>query len=122
MLGSLADLAVTHADGVCVLRLTGEIDLSNADSLLRDVVTAAASSELVIVDTGGIQFIDSAGLRMLVSAANAIGDRSARLRLVVGAESPIARLVSITNFAALMPIDESVAEASRMLGQPPDSA
>jgi anti-anti-sigma factor len=68
-----------------------------------------------------VQFIDSAGLRMLVGLVNDLDDRGARLRLVVAETSPIARVLSITNFESLMPIDTSVGDACRAIMEPTDS-
>jgi anti-anti-sigma factor len=54
------------------VRLTGELDLASAptvDARLRELV--AGGSQELIVDLGGLSFMDSSGLRLLVGWAKA---------------------------------------------------
>ena len=68
----LAQLSmVSEREGdIHVLSLTGEIDLANAGHLeaeLRRVEETDAG--VILVDLGGISFIDSTGIKVLISAA-----------------------------------------------------
>jgi anti-sigma B factor antagonist len=56
-------------DGVCVVAVTGELDLSTAPELegpLDDAV--AAGDTLVLVDLSKCEFIDSTGIALIVRA------------------------------------------------------
>jgi anti-sigma B factor antagonist len=56
----------TKFGGAVVLKVSGRVDLSNADDFkdkLTDALTKAASG--LVVDMGGVDYISSAGLRAL---------------------------------------------------------
>jgi anti-anti-sigma factor len=57
--------------GVAVVRLTGEIDISNADQL-GDALEAIVGPDArrLVVDLDGLEFMDSAGIAMLLRTAS----------------------------------------------------
>jgi anti-sigma B factor antagonist len=66
----------TWALKVLTLTLRGELDLASAPMLERHLHDAQASgAERVVVDLGGLEFLDSAGLHVLLDA-----DRRLRAR------------------------------------------
>jgi anti-sigma B factor antagonist len=75
-------LRVTEADPAVVL-VAGEIDIFTAPTLRRILfdLVAAGSAHLVL-DLDGVDFIDSAGLNVLVAVLNQTRGRSGSLRLV----------------------------------------
>lgn len=65
------------------LRVWGEVDLASATDLKEIIERASTSSDgHVIVDIGGISFIDAAGINALVAADLALQDNGHRLMLV----------------------------------------
>jgi anti-anti-sigma factor len=50
-------------DGVAIIRLEGEVDLTNADRL-RDAVAATTSPE-VVLDVTAVSYLDSSGIRAI---------------------------------------------------------
>jgi len=58
------------ADGVTWLR--GELDLSNADSLLERV-SSRLDATVPVVDASGLTFLDSSGIRAIVQMAQDCG-------------------------------------------------
>jgi anti-anti-sigma factor len=70
------------------VRLTGEFDLrvfDQVDQLLRDAQTE--SEHDIVVDLRGQIFIDSTGIRPLVSAALRASELGARFRLIRGPDN-----------------------------------
>ena len=55
-------------DGMVVLRLEGELDLVTADRVQERLDEAAGSRADVVIDLSGVEFMDSTGLRLIVSA------------------------------------------------------
>ena len=53
-------------DGVCVLRVDGEIDLAVVNELIARMRDCLARAKGVEIDFGGVAFIDSSGLGALV--------------------------------------------------------
>jgi anti-anti-sigma factor len=58
-------------DGQGVLCLSGELDLSDADTVRRALVAAVSLEPTVVVDLSGLSFIDVAGMRALRDAHDA---------------------------------------------------
>jgi anti-sigma B factor antagonist len=79
------DLALMQRDDVgdaVVVRLSGEIDLSNAEELHRQIRQTVGDAPLVVVDLTGIAYIDSQGLRLLKRLSDQLDDDGARLEVV----------------------------------------
>ena len=99
-LGSLALRSERHGD-VHVIELRGELDLDGAPQLeeeLHSVERSDAAS--IVVDLGGLEFIDSTGVRLLVLAA----DRSpeGRFSLLRGPHQ-VHRVFELTDLADRLP-------------------
>jgi anti-anti-sigma factor len=85
----------TRADGGCVVRLEGEVDLAVADELARVVLGCLDRADDVELDFGEVTFIDSSGLGALVRVRNEATRQGKTLSLVdVG--RPTLRLLEIT--------------------------
>ena len=79
-------------DGRVVVRLTGEIDLSNVDGLETRIDEAISDVGEVVIDLTAIDFIDSRGLRLLKRVSAVVAGRAGTL-VVVAPASSIARSV-----------------------------
>jgi anti-sigma B factor antagonist len=56
------------ADDVVIVVLRGEIDLASAGALERALHAAEAGQDRLVVDLGGLSFIDSTGIHVLLEA------------------------------------------------------
>lgn len=82
--------------GVASIQLAGELDLASAPQLeesLRGVETQRPSR--IVIDLGGLAFIDSTGLRLLLQANARSVERECELVLRPGDES-IQRVFDLT--------------------------
>jgi len=79
-------------DGRVVVRLNGEIDLSNVDGLEARIDEAISGVGEVVIDLTAIDFIDSRGLRLLKRVSAVVAGRDGTL-VVVAPASSIARSV-----------------------------
>ncbi len=62
-----------HHDGLCVLRIVGELDMVTAGDFAERVRTAVPGTPgPVLVDLSGMAFIDAAGARALAAAVRAV--------------------------------------------------
>ncbi len=86
-----------HRDGDEVtLTLTGELDPHTAPMLAEELEAAAHDGATsVVLILSGLGFIDSSGLRVLISANRDITDRGGRLVLRSPSET-VRRLLEIT--------------------------
>jgi anti-anti-sigma factor len=66
-----------------VVRITGELDIGSADAL-RDALDRAESThpDAVRLDAGGVNFLDSTALGVILACAHRLAERGARLELV----------------------------------------
>lgn len=84
----------TPTDGPAVLRLTGEIDLSNADDV-RDRVMGAGAVRPLVLDLDGLDYVDSAGIRVLDEVADAFAANGWPLRIVVSPDAVVRRVLEL---------------------------
>ena len=80
-----------------LISVTGELDIAATPELSTVLLVAAdAPGALVVLDLGGVSFIDSTALGTLLKAGEAIESAGKRLRVVCG-EGPVRRLLEMTN-------------------------
>jgi len=78
-------VSVVPDRGEIVVVLTGELDLASADVLERDVrKLRLAGCDRVVVDLRQVEFMDSTGLRLLISLRNTAKREGHRLMVVPG--------------------------------------
>jgi anti-sigma B factor antagonist len=86
---NLADLHITRHDGVIVVRVTGEIDLSNASDLRGAIIDVTPNDALgLVLDLTGVDYIDSAGIHLLYRLGDSLRARGQTLRIVIPPSSP----------------------------------
>ncbi|MGO8670533.1 MAG: STAS domain-containing protein [Capsulimonadaceae bacterium] len=87
--------------------LSGELDSYSSPRIrlvLEKVIDGARPS--VVVHLGALEYIDSAGLAVLVAAQNAAKDRGGRL-LLVGPSPGVARVFRVTGLDSIFVIFET---------------
>jgi anti-sigma B factor antagonist len=92
-----------HVGDVTVLAVNGEITLTkNGDMLLRDAIVALLQQgrRKLVLDLGGVTYMDSAGLGQLVQAQTKITGAGAAMKVA----QPSARLVTLLKIAKLLPL------------------
>ena len=85
-----------HGDEL-VVRVTGELDLSTSPQLSAALMEAGGGTATsVTLDLGGVSFIDSSALRVLVLSGRALSQDGCELR--IGARSDmVARVLAMTS-------------------------
>lgn len=82
----LFDVQVDQRDGVAVVRVVGELDLASAPQVRTAVVRALASGGPDLeLDLTAVDFVDSLGLGVVVSALKRVRTNGGRLVVVVDA-------------------------------------
>ena len=102
-LGSLSVRSRRHGDAH-VVELIGELDLDGAPEVEEELLAAEATDATsIVVDLGGLQFIDSTGIRLIVMAAERNED--GRLTLRRGTKQ-VQRVFEITDLVDRLPFAE----------------
>jgi anti-anti-sigma factor len=100
-----------------VVEALGELDMSNVD-VLNGALKIALSDETTscLLDLAGLDFLDSTVIKALVRWSNdaQLSDREA-LAIVVGEETPAARLVDLLGLPGRLPIFTTGAAARTAL-------
>ncbi|ORV08384.1 STAS domain-containing protein [Mycobacterium celatum] len=107
--------SVEHLDGVAVLTVGGEIDLSTAPAFEAAIDEALAGEPAVlVVELSATEFLASAGVRILAAAREKLGDAG---QLAIVADSPVTRrpidLLGLDKTVSLYPTLEDALRALR---------
>jgi anti-sigma B factor antagonist len=101
------DLDVTtHADGVAVVAVLGEVDVATAPNLRQELLRLVSESEgppRIVVDLGGVDFLDSTGLGVLLGGLKRVRTKDGAL-VVARAESHVRKVFEITRVIEILPV------------------
>ena len=100
--GSVGSAAVAFdASGIPVVTLTGEIDISNVDSMRAKIDPIVDQApERVVFDLSGLAFMDSSGIALLLHVAAKA--RSVHLR---DPSTIVRRIIEVTGLSDVLHID-----------------
>jgi anti-anti-sigma factor len=109
---TLANIDVASRDGILIVAVAGEIDLSNADDIRDEVVDAIGTEhDRVALDLTRTTYLDSTGVRLLFDLATRMQDRRRRLALVVADRAIVRRVILLTKLDGAVPVHGSLDEA-----------
>ena len=97
----------SHRDGdVHTIALRGEMDLSNAGEVERELTHAEATdAATILIDLSELTFMDSTGIRLLIAADARSRADSCRLRLT-RPPAPVFRVLCIAGIDGMLPFEE----------------
>ncbi|MBG0823033.1 STAS domain-containing protein [Planomonospora sp. ID91781] len=98
-------LSITVSDhrAFSVVTLNGELDTLSAGRLRQVIERALACGRVhLVVDTAGLRFCDSCGLRTLITAWRQTNEQGGSLRLI-RVHGPLGRLLELTGLSTLFP-------------------
>jgi anti-anti-sigma factor len=109
--------AVRHAD-VLVVAVTGRIDYMNAEefksALQPHLLNCAAGGDQVVLDLARLEYVSSAGLRVLMIAAKDARARKGRL-VAVSLQPVVREIFEISRFTLVFDLFDSVQDALRAI-------
>ncbi|OON32570.1 hypothetical protein BSA16_04940 [Micromonospora sp. Rc5] len=111
--GGLSIGPFTVAEGRGRLVVTGEIDIATSGelaSVLADLLDGAPPTALEL-DFGGVRFLDSSGILVLLRAQGRAADRGCRLT-VADVQPTVRRVLEITGVLELLGLGTIPAEAA----------
>lgn len=102
------ELRTAPLDGVVVVVLSGELDLTNARELEDRLERCAPGDTVLVVDLNRVVFIDSAALHVLFKLAGRRGRE--RLTLLLEQGAAVARTLEIVGMKDAAPVVASLDE------------
>ena len=115
-IGGSSSLTTERSGQTLIVSAKGRIDGANATEV-QGVLSSAIEPgvKLMLLDLGGLTYISSAGLRVIMLTARTL-DRSGAKFAVGSPAGPIREVFQISGFDQIIPIFDSQAEAIESLG------
>jgi anti-anti-sigma factor len=104
----LVHIEQERRDGCLILRLSGEIDLSNTELVEWRVGLALEGWSRVVIDLAGIDYIDSQGLRLLNQLSNRLARENTKLELVAPRNGVARDLLEMTRLGDEIEIRDAI--------------
>lgn len=103
---------------VFVARLSGEIDMSNAEQLGVEVAEATPQDVRgVVVDLTEVEHLDSYGIFVIHGLRQRLAERQQALVLIVPKDGRIRRAIELVRIADVIPVTEGLEDALSEFGQ-----
>lgn len=104
-----ADLRLDRSDRRTVVRLSGEVDVSNAAMVRRSIVDSISNQVVeLVVDLGEVRYLDSAGIAMLFDLSRRLAEHEQRFIVLVPSSSLIRRSLEASGWPSKFPMVESL--------------
>ncbi len=99
------DVTVERSGSNATVQVTGEIDLSSAPGF-DDEVTRLIEGDVteLVIELGGVSFMDSTGLRVLLKASKLLGTNGGTL-VLKQPSGPVRRLLEVSGLDTHFRID-----------------
>ncbi len=118
----LATIEFGQAERAIVATIGGEVDLSNADRLLDELMARVGTTPWLILDLTGCSYLDSAGLRTIARVDVRCRTVGSGLRLVVDPGGSIDRVLAMTHMDEVLTVDPVLRDAlASALGEVDDA-
>jgi anti-sigma B factor antagonist len=109
---TILDVETRPGDGLVQVVLRGELDLSTVEKVETELDAVEAGEEkLVVLDLSGLSFLDSTGLRLMVTADQRAQKGGRRLVIIKGPE-PVQRVFSITKLDEALEMVDDLSEVA----------
>jgi stage II sporulation protein AA (anti-sigma F factor antagonist) len=102
----------SERDLVSVVQLHEDVDVSNADRVGLTLANSLGNEQWgLVVDLSQLSFLDSSGIRMLFDLRRRLERRRQELWVVVPEESPVYRVLDLTQVRGVVPVAATVDDA-----------
>lgn len=89
----------------CVVRIRGDVDLSNADELRAQIEEAVPNGDPSLsIDLTHTTYLDSAGVQLLFELADRLRQRRSELVLIVPPAAPVRAVLELTGLLAAVTV------------------
>ncbi len=96
--------------GVLILKPSGRLDSNTAQQFEKDLLAQLDNNPQVVLDLAGLDYVSSAGLRVLLIAAKQVKQKAGSLALCALQDS-IRQVFEISGFLSILTVCDSREEA-----------
>jgi anti-anti-sigma factor len=115
-----ATIEPSQSGGTAIIGIAGSIDHTNAESFSDELAgpldAGFAAGQPVIFNLAGLEYISSAGLRVLMIASRTAKEKEGRL-MVAGWSETIKEIFTISRFNLIFECFDTLAEAEAKLAE-----
>jgi len=104
------EVTIETKDDILIITLEGSIDSKTAPDVQQKVLESSAESKNVILDLSKVDFVSSAGLRVLLMLYRQIKAKNGKV-VLVGVSEEITDVMSMTGFINFFEIEDTVDNA-----------
>lgn len=117
-MNELASISLERNRGIVLAGVSGEIDLSNAESL-RDKIARWVTNEdhALLLDFTELSYTDSAGINLVFDMSARLREHGQVLGIIVPADSQPRRTFGIVGIEEQVPVFETAADAESWLAE-----
>ncbi|MGI8938314.1 MAG: STAS domain-containing protein [Iamia sp.] len=109
----MLEIEVTATDDYTLCRPVGELDAYTVNDFRESLGEVAGATHLLI-DLSDVPFMDSAGLGALIGGIRRTRESGGEVAVACG-RATLSRLLHTTGFDRIVPVEETVEEAARVL-------
>lgn len=114
-----AGVEFDHRDSIGVARLSGDVDITQASSVRKQLLSAVRNEDLgLVVDLSRARYIDSVGVSLLFELAERLAGRQLRFAVVMPQDGLVERVLTIVNLNSVAEVHPSLDEALAALQSP----
>ena len=104
-------VTIERQGNTIIAQVSGRVDGTNAAEFQDDLIPATdGTNQSVVLDIGGLSYISSAGLRVILLIARTLRSKDATL-VVCSPTDSIREIFEISGFSQIIPLHNSQAEA-----------
>ena len=104
------EMQVTELDGTVIVSIIGSIDALTSEGVNEGLVAYLESGKNIVLDLAQVNFMSSAGLRVVLAALKKARQRGGDLYLAA-AQPGVDRVLNLSGFHSILHIFSSVDEA-----------
>ena len=103
-------ISTRTSNDIHIVAITGSLDSTTSPEAQKSLDVVLAGARKVALDFSGLDYISSAGLRVLLGAAKQLRASSGKLAMF-GLNQSVREVFDISGFSSILPIYPSEAEA-----------
>lgn len=108
------DVKISSTDKVVTISVEGSIDSNTAGDLQAQIMEKVVESQNVLLDFSKVDFVSSAGLRVLLMIYRQIKSKNGKV-VLVGVSEEIQDVMSMTGFVNFFEITDTIENALKTL-------
>lgn len=100
-------------NNILIIKVNGSIDSNTAPEIQEKILGASADSKNVIIDLSEVDFVSSAGLRVILMIYRQIKSKDGKV-VLVGVSEEIRDVMTVTGFANFFEMVDSIENALKL--------